>query len=288
MSARPAAAATMFVTERELLAKARQLPSLSAAVTALLASMERENVDTATLVGMIARDPGLTMRVLRVANSAFYGLSSHVGAIGEAVVVIGFHAVRSLALAAAVVDMFPQTDAVKFDRLALWRHAIGTGVAAKVIAARLGRNPETAFTAGLLHDIGKFVLYAHFPDIFNAVLARRAHDRSTMMEAERALLGFDHSGIAYEVARRWRLPPPIQQALRDHHRPDAEPAFLTDLVHVANIMSLVLDIGDGGDYGVPPLSMWSWERLGLDCEIFAACLDEVGSLNAGMSLIVAD
>lgn len=276
------------VTMDQVLGKVRQLPSLSVVVTELLASMDKEDIDTAVLVRKISRDQGLAARVLRVANSAFYGLTSRVSAVSEAVTVLGFHAVRSLALAAGVVKLFPHSADCKFDRLAFWQHAIGTGVSARVLAARLGKDPETAFTAGLLHDIGKLVLHAYFPDIFDAVLAHRVADDGAIQEAERTLLGFDHAAIGYEVARQWRFPPTIQKAIRDHHRPDAEPAFVTDVVHVANVLCCALDIGNGGDDLVPPLSAAAWERLGLDWETLAICLHEIGRQNAGMNLLITE
>ncbi|OHC63090.1 MAG: hypothetical protein A2045_04320 [Rhodocyclales bacterium GWA2_65_20] len=275
-------------TLEEVLGKVRQIPSLSIVVTELLASMDKENVETAYLVGKIGQDQGLAARVLRVANSAFYGLTSRVSAVNEAVTVLGFNAVRSLALAAGVVQLFPHAAGNKFDRIAFWQHAIGTGVCARMLAARLGKDPETAFSAGLLHDMGKLVLHVYFPDTFDAVLARCAADGCAIVEAERAVLGFDHAAIGYEVARQWRFPPSIQQAIRNHHRPDADPAFMSDVVHVANVLCDALDIGNGGDDVVAPLSAAAWGRLGLDWAALPACLRDIGRLNASMNLLTAE
>lgn len=275
-------------TLEEVLGRVRQIPSLPVIVTELLASMDRENIDTAYLVGKISQDQGLAARVLKVANSAFYGLTSRVSAVSEAVTVLGFHAVRSLALAAGIVKLLPAPAADAFDRPAFWQHAIGTGVCARILAARLGKDPETAFSAGLLHDIGKLALHAYFPDLFAAVLARCAADGCTMVEAEQAVLGFDHAAIGYEVARQWRFPPAIQQAIRDHHRPDVDPAFMSDVVHVANVLCDALDIGNGGDDLVPSLSAGAWERLGLDWDALGACLHDIGRLNASFNLLLAE
>lgn len=270
----------------EVLVKVRQLPSLSVVVADLLASLSREDMDTASLVNKIAQDQGLAARVLRVANSPFYGLSSRVGGVHEAVVVLGFHAVRSLALAAGIINVFPR-GAGKFDRLAFWQHAVGTGVCARVVAARLGQDPESAFTAGLLHDIGKLAVHVYFPEVFDAVLACRGDD-TALVEAERLVLGFDHTVVGYEVARAWHFPVGVQHAIRDHHQPDSAPAFLTDVVHVANTLCRALDIGSGGDDLVPSLAPDAWARLGLGWDALDQCLHEIERENAGMNLLMTD
>lgn len=275
-------------TLAEVVIKVRQIPSLSVVVAELLTSLDRDDVDTASLVSKIAQDQGLAARVLRVANSAFYGLNSRVSSVSDAVVVLGFHAVRSLALAAGIINAFPPGGTGRFDRMALWRHAVGTGVCARVLAARLGKDPESAFTAGLLHDIGKLALHVYFPAVFEDVLTRAAAEDRTIVAIERSTLGFDHSTVGYEIARNWHFPPAIQQAIRDHHQPDVEPVVLSDIVHVANVLCGALEIGSGGDDQVLPLSPAAWKRLGLGWEALGQCLHEIERVNAGMNLLVAD
>jgi len=272
----------------EVTRKVRQIPSLSIVVAELLVSLNNEDSDTATLVAKIAQDQGLAARVLRVANSPFYGLNSRVSAVSEAVVVLGFHAVRSLALAAGIINVFPPGGTTKFDRLAFWRHAVGTGVCARVVAGHVDQDPEAAFTAGLLHDVGKLALHVYFADVFEAVLARAAAGDLTIVEAERELLGYDHAAIGHEIARNWHFPPAIQLAIRNHHDPDTEPAPLADIVHVANALCIALDIGCGGDHQVPCISHAAWGRLGLGWDALGRSLHEIERQNAGVNLLLAD
>jgi putative nucleotidyltransferase with HDIG domain len=276
------------LTLETVVAKVRQIPSLSIVVAELLASFDSEDVDIGYLVGKISQDQGLAARVLRVANSAFYGLSSRVGSVGEAVTVLGFHAVRSLALAAGITKVLPHKEGGRFDALAFWQHAVGCGVAARILALRAGKNPETAFTAGLLHDIGKLALDTYFREAFDAVLAYRAEHGCLMTEAEHALLGFDHAAVGFEMARQWHFPPAIQQAIRDHHEPDAAAAFLTDAVHAAEVLCYALDIGSGGNDRVPQLSARAWQRIGLGWDAIDDCLREIEQTSDGMSLLVTD
>lgn len=272
----------------KMLQDIRQLPSLSVVVLEILDSFKDEGLKIPELVRKIGRDQGLAARVLRVANSAFLGFPSKVASINEAVVVLGFHSVRSLALAAGVIQQFPPGEGKAFDRLAFWQHAIGVGVAARVLAQKLGRNQEEAFTAGLLHDIGRLVLDAYFHDSFLQILDLAAQDDCPLATAEKKALGMDHAEIGYEVARQWKFPLPVQLAIRGHHDPDASSSELTDLVHFANVLAHGLEIGNSGYDQVPPLMAGAWRRLGLDWDAVAVCLPEIERLNAGATLLVAE
>jgi putative nucleotidyltransferase with HDIG domain len=272
-----------------VVARVQQLPSLSAVVHEVLLSFDNENVDIPSLVTKISRDQGLAARVLRVANSAFYGLSAHVSSIGEAVVVLGFYSVRSLVVAAGVINQFPHDGGRNFDRLAFWRHAIGVGVCAKVIAARICQNPETAFTAGLLHDIGVLVLDAFFHPEFEQVLDYLKNSDGEVVAAESATLNLTHGAIGYEVAKRWNFPQAIQLAIRDHHQPDdGEPALYTDIVHLANVLCHALEIGNSCYDMAPPIAHGAWRRLGLDWADMGGVLREIEQLNACANLLVSE
>ena len=272
------------VTLEQVLGKICQLPSLSLIVTELIASFNSKNIDTAYLVRKIEQDQSLAARVLRVANSAFFELPHRVGAVNEAVTVLGFNTVRSLALTAGIFNLFTNVTEDRFDRLAFWQHAIGTGVCAKVLTARLGGDQQSAYTAGLLHDIGKLVLYAYFQEVFNEILARSTKHNSSHEAEEKNLLGFDHAEIGYEVARQWKFPLEIQLAIRGHHNPDTNPTSTTDVVHVANTLCCALDIGSGGNDHVSLMSATAWERLGLSWASLPACLRDIDSINAKMNL----
>ncbi|MBI4986016.1 MAG: HDOD domain-containing protein [Rhodocyclales bacterium] len=278
----------MTPTQEQVLARIGQIPSLSVVVQEVLASFDNEKLETAYLVSKLNQDQALAARVLRVANSPFYGLNSSVATVSEAVVVLGFHAVRSLALAASIVKLLPDSGTQRFDQLAFWRHAVGTGVCARVLAGRIGLDQEAAFTAGLLHDIGKLALSAYFPDVVDAILARRDGSGSLMVEAERSCLGFDHAAVGHDLAQLWHFPEAIRLAIRDHHAPERAPAPLTDIVHVANTLCYALDIGSGGNDRVPPLAAPAWARLGIAWEELGGCLRDIENLDAGMNLLITD
>lgn len=152
-----------LLSREQVAARLKQLPSLPAVVTRLLDSFANEEIDTAAIARQIALDQGLTARVLRVANSSFYRLQSRVGTINEAVVVLGFRAVRSMVLAVGVNGAFRADLCLGFDQAAYLRHGVGTALRARELASATGHNPELAFTAGILHDIGHHVPSADAP-----------------------------------------------------------------------------------------------------------------------------
>lgn len=277
------------LTIEQVIKTVQQVPSLSTLVVEVLASFDKKDVNFSELVQKISRDQGLTTRVLRVANSPFYGNSGKIGSVKAAVIVLGFHNVRSLVVAAGLINQFPAPATPSgFDRLGFWRHSIGSAVCANRLAMTLGRDQSMAFTAGLLHDIGKLVLDAYFSENLAEMLEYYATNNDiSMIKAERAVLGIDHTQIGYELTRRWHFPVSIQKAIRDHHDSEREPSALTDLAHIANVLSHMLDFdnSDSND-GVPLLSSTAWTRLGMDHETLPMQLAEIERQYASMQMLV--
>lgn len=277
------------LTIEQVVKTVHQIPSLSVLVMEVLASFDKKDVNFAELVQKIGQDQGLTTRVLRVANAPFYGNSGKIGSIKSAIVVLGFHNVRSLVTAAGLINQFPVSVTPSgFDRMAFWQHNIGTAVCAHQLAKTLGKDQSMAFTAGLLHDVGKLVLDAYFSEDIAAVLARCAADDISMIEAERAVLGLDHTQIGYELTRRWRFPVMIQRAIRDHHDPECEPGTLTDLVHVANVLSHMLDFDKPDFNRMPSLSNAAWMRLGIEFDALPIQMSKIERQYASIKLLMQE
>ncbi|MDQ5945995.1 MAG: hypothetical protein QG619_1418, partial [Pseudomonadota bacterium] len=179
----------------------RNLPSLPTVVIELLQSMDNDDADTRELAGKLARDQALTAKVLRVANSSFYGLQGKVDSIGDAIVVLGLHGVRTLATAAAITDVFAPkgsggaASVQTYNMHLFWRHSIAVGLCAKAIARKRRLNDGNAFTAGLMHDIGRLALASCFPAHIAAVAKDRAETGDCWLFAERRVLGLDHAEI---------------------------------------------------------------------------------------------
>lgn len=275
-------------TCEEMLAAVKQLPPLSEVVTKVLLSFEQKNIDVDDIANKINLDSGMATRILRVANSAFYGFSNQVGTVHEAVVLLGFHNVRSLVVAAGLIKQFPSTDEQQFDQDAFWRHNIGTGVCARLLANSLGKDGALAFTAGLLHDIGRLAMAVYCQEKFSQVVAQCKQNAISMLEAEQAVLGMDHGQIGFAITQRWHFPIAIQAAIRDHHQPEKSAEFMSDIVHVANVLCHAMDIGNVDNDSVPAISAVVWERIGLSWRGIKMLLPEIERQNAAASLLLND
>lgn len=254
----------------------RDLPALPAAVLELLELMGREDVDSGALASKISRDQALTAKTLRLANSSFYGVPRSVASVTEAITVLGLRTVRVVVTAAALTGCFKPPRCAGFDFASYWRQAVSTGVGAKLVAAEIGADAETAFTAGLLHDIGQLVLASAFPERFAEVLAHQSSAQVTLYDAEHALLDTDHAAVGALITELWHLPRPIVEAIASHHASPANAATsdLVRIVHVADQLAHAAGL-DRTNLDVPPAACAGvWAGLGLPVARWAPLLAE--------------
>ena len=186
---------------------------------------------------VIGTDPGMTARLLRIVNSPFYGFPSQIDTIPRAISIIGTSALLQLVLVTTVVKAFDGISDARVNMGAFWAHSLYTGMAAQAISKRQTRaNSDAAFIAGLLHDIGRLVLYMQLPDPQRQVLLEAEQNSLSLAATENELLGFDHAEVGGELARLWGLPDTLAYTLEFHHLPDKTPghAELVRAVHVAD------------------------------------------------------
>lgn len=267
----------MTLLNRDLLIEhLKQLPPLPSVVTDLIASMSDDDASITDIVKKITFDQGLTARVLRVANSPFYGLQSKVGTINDALVVLGFRAVRSMVLALGINGAFRLDQCTGFDAYAYLRHCVGAALAARALAPMAGQNVELAFTAALLHDIGQLVLASSFSDDYALALAYREKHDCPLVVAERDILGLDHAEVGAILAETWRFPECLRLAIARHHSPAGELAdSLADVVHIADSFAHALGLSGMPGEMVMPIDRTAWERLGLDGELCTGVLAKI-------------
>lgn len=232
-------------------------------LSAKIANPESSIGEISTVIGM---DPGLASRVLRMANSAFYGNSSPVGTIEEAVQVIGMREIQGLVLATSVISAFKLPDHL-VEVTAFWKHSIACGLASSLLAEeRAGPAPEGFFVGGLLHDIGRLMLYLNAPDASRHILLRGEREAATASHLEREVLGFDHAALGAELIRMWRLPHSLQEMVAHHHNPIRAQAIPdVFLIHYADFITSLLEFGNSGEFCVSPLVVpGGCERLVVD------------------------
>lgn len=256
---------TAYLTHQEAIKKLDDLPSLPAIVADLINSIDQGDVDISVLAKKVARDLALTAKTLRLANSALYGLQVKVTTIQQAITYLGFQVTRNLITAAAISSHFPETTCEGFDAKLFWRHSIATAACAKVLARLMRVNQDYAFTAGLLHDIGRLALAVCFPQQFQHAIAYRAAHDCTMQEAERAVLGIDHVEAGLMLAHHWNFSDTLRMAIAGHHAPEAPGASaLAAIIHVADAVVHALDLTEASDGLVPRVSPAAWTTVGLD------------------------
>ncbi len=249
---------------KSMVARVRDLPALPQALTDLLVALQREDVAIDQLAIRISRDQALTAKALRLANCSFYGVAGRVNSIHDAINVLGIRSLTTALTAAAVAGSFKRPECRGFDLDAYWRHSMACALCAQAVAQTVNLDPGLAFTAGLLHDIGRLALAAQFPAVVEPAFAYRAKHDIAMRDAERHVLGFDHTDVGALVAQHWHFAGVVVDAIKCHHEPpDSIKATLTDVIHMADNIVHALDLANVTDELVPPLSLDAWTRLAL-------------------------
>lgn len=194
------------------------VPTLPAVVVQALTAMQDPNSDARSVERVIARDPALSAKILRVANSAFFGQARRVSTIADAIRILGFTNVQGMIIGIGAFDAF-RTE--RLDLGGFWRHSIATATASRWLAPRVDIRADEAFTAGILHDIGKLIFAIQADAGYQRVLDLERETGATGVQAERTLLEFTHPEVGETVAERWSLPPRYVAAIAHHHDPDA-------------------------------------------------------------------
>jgi putative nucleotidyltransferase with HDIG domain len=257
------------LTLEQVVQSVQDLPSMPAVVMELLSNIEQDGIDISVLAKKVSYDQSLTARTLRLANSSSYGLQVKVTTIQQAITYLGFQTTRNLITAAAMTGCFPSGRCPGFNDKAFWRHSIATAVCARALARRMRFNQDVAFTAGLLHDIGRLVLVTAAPQAYGEVIGWRAREDAEWQDAEQAVLGVDHVEAGAALAGHWNFSDTMRQAIGYHHAPETPGAgFLAAIVHVANAIVHALDVAGEDDERVPRIASIAWAAMGLNEEAY--------------------
>lgn len=277
--------------EALVLAQLRQvhsLPALPMVVNAVTKRISNQQSGAGEIARLLAHDQGLTVRVLRLANSAFYSPKEEVRSPEHAVVLLGLGTVRSIILKASIFSAFDVNRARPF-----WLHALGAACAARAVArvSGLGRT-EDAFVMGLLHDLGKLAITEHLPELAAKVRSHLTRHGGLMREAEVAVLGCDHAAVGRFLCEHWSLPRDYRDAIAGHHDfslASEENRPWAALVHLADIISRAMLIGNAGDMGMPVLDAQALPLLRLReeqfSELFRAAEDELGKAEVFFTIL---
>lgn len=234
-----------------ILERVGSLPPLPDTLYRLVGLVSDPSSSLEQIVAAVRYDQAFTAEVLRLCNSAYFGLSRSVDSLDDAIKLLGNTKVLQLVIATQSRSMLshPQTG-YGLPAGALFAHSVGVAIAAQALGRRLKISEGGAlFTAGLLHDVGKVVLNEFVANEYIEIAARVSREKLSFAEAEEQVLGFSHPEVGARLGETWNLPPAIVRAIRYHHAPltCAVPDALVDAIHVADAVCILLGIGGGDD-----------------------------------------
>ena len=229
-------------------------------------AMQNPNASFNDFSNIISADPSLALRLLRIANSPFYGLGSKVETIIHALGIVGIDQLKELALATIMVNQFKGIDKDLVNMHSFWMHSIGCGLAARAIAKNMGeRQLEPYYTASMLHDIGSLIIYKEIPEKSREILTRCKSEGLSLSTVEEEVLGFTHAEVGAVVFEKWGLPASLVMAVQYHHRPSEakEHPLFPAIVHLADIIAYEMDLGAGAEPTIPVLDPAAIQRTAL-------------------------
>jgi putative nucleotidyltransferase with HDIG domain len=246
-----------------------ELPPLPTALAEAMRVLSHDELPAQDCVRAIEREPALALRVLQLANSGFYASPSRVGSLSDAVRLLGLRAVAAVLAAVSIKQMLGRLAGSMQSQDRRWHHALATGCAARELARERGLDAEAAFVAGLLHDVGAWLLATFAAEQLPAIKSLQDTEKLDLCSAERRVLGVSHEDVGEQVAQLWRLPADMAAAISHHHQPrqgSHRATELEKLVHVAEVLAETLPgaIDLPGHEQPTGLQPEVWRELALD------------------------
>jgi len=248
----------------------KNLPTLPDIVQKLITLIQDERTSANDLSKLISYDQAISLRLLKVANSAYYGFLKEVATIQHAIVILGFEEVKRLSLAIGMANFMKGINDDSFLLMqGLWKHSVGCSLATQIISKKIDVHSEITPTSSLLHDIGKLVLDNVFSEEYTSVIEKVKTESSTTLDAENEIFGFDHATVGLWLCTKWKLPSALIFPIAYHHnveKSDLDNMLNVSIVHLADIICHKAGIGNYGDSTVPPLNELAKETLQITTE----------------------
>lgn len=263
------------------------LPHLPQAALRALQTLRREDASLEDVATELGCDASLTARVLRLANSPFYGVAGRVATTRDVIQVLGKWTLQSVLALAAVATQFADSRSRMFSVPAFWRHTLATAILARGLAEEADLDEEQAFVAGLLHNIGLLAMSVHFPEFLDALIARAHAEDASIAAVERSLQLTTHAQLGGWIAAHWHFPTSIATVIQKHDGPSGSTGEVDPLVacvHVANAMAHALDVAEIDDESVPGVDIAAWQAV---APTEAACLDLMTQAQQGVQALCA-
>jgi len=229
---------------KQVIANIRNLPTPPVVFHQIQKVINDPTVSADHIASILAEDPAMSVKVLKLTNSAFYGLNREIDSVKQAIVIVGIDAIKNLVLSASVLDMFKGKNIDQEYNESYWRHSLATAFCSRLLAKKEKKggivDPDAAFSAGLLHDVGKMVISCFLPKEYEKFKNERETDQKSLdYEVEDRTLGFNHAQIGGFLSVQWKIPHKLTNAIIHHHYPQAcdEEDALTYVVCIANYLA---------------------------------------------------
>jgi putative nucleotidyltransferase with HDIG domain len=253
-----------------------KLPEIPTIVFKLNDTIADPFASASDIAQVINTSPGLAALLLRIVNSAFYGFPSRIDSVTRAVTIIGSKEISALAVGITTMEIFKDIPPSVFDMQAFTHHSLACGVLARILAAGGNiRNTEQLFVSGLLHDIGRMIMFKYFPQAVGVMLSGSEGGQTSLYSAEKAVMGFRHTDLAADLFEKWKFPVALIQNVVYHHRPIAaqDPAKAA-IIHLADIIAHALDEGKSGEWRIPTLDAAAWDKLRLSPQALSTIIPQ--------------
>jgi len=268
----------MTISAEYLVKKTLKIAALPAVALKFSEAINNPLTTNQELEKIISEDSALALRLLRIANSALYNFPSEIDTINKAITIIGQKQLSEIILSCSIVSMFDGISQESVNMKDFWAHSIAVATTARLLAFyRRESNIERAFTAGLLHDIGRLIIFLEVPDQAKEILTQSAESDALLHTIELDVLGFDHSRLGGMLLKKWKLPDRIVSSVAYHHTPAATKGDLVgpSLIHIADIISHTLKFGSTGERFIPKLNPKAWDALALNTDIISQLIDQL-------------
>lgn len=252
-----------------------RLPTLPEVYFRLKELIDDPNSSFEEIGEILGHDAGLSVRLLRIVNSPYFGFRSKIDSISYAVSAIGMDQLANLVLSTVVVDQFRGIPDSLINMRSFWEHSLACGLAARIIATNRNEpNTERFFVAGLLHDIGRLLICMRIPDKFMASMQRAKSCEKHLYLAEREVMGFDHAQAGALLLKTWNLPQCLEEAVGFHHRPSKarNHRLEASVIHIADIVANTLQLGSGGENDIPTLDSAARELTEMGESLFFSAI----------------
>ena len=253
---------------RKVRASIDKMPALSPLTHKIVEVANNADSSAQDLTEVIQLDPVLTARVVKMVNSAYFGLPQQVKSLKQTVVLLGINTVKNVALSSSFAGKVKIKDKTTLSTDDFWQHSLAVATASKMIARTMGVEPEYIeeyFIAGLIHDIGKVLINNFFAEEMNRIIEVSAQKKISMIEAEKSILGLSHEEVGIAIGKKWKFSSNLLFAVGKHHSPPLEgsSAIFPMVVCIANTFVKILKIGFSGNSKITPVPEKVWEVLNL-------------------------